>query len=160
MPEVVIVRPVNLPVVLVWAVAVHRAALIEPGSQIKQRAEVAAVERHLLHCTLINYRIQRAGCCLKSRGRSLHLNRFGLLSNAELDGQARDFADRNLDLIEHIGLEALLCDRERIEANRQISEGKVPGAGSLLVVAESGAQIDDLHSGRIDNRARWIGYAA
>ena len=40
-PEVVIVRAVDLPVVLIWTVAVHRAALIEPGCQIKQRTEVA-----------------------------------------------------------------------------------------------------------------------
>src|SRR5215470_20049932 len=110
MPEVVIIGPVDLPVVLIWTVAVHREALVESGGQIKQRAEVAPVERHLLHGAFVNYRIQGAGCCLQGCRRSLHLNRFSRLSDTELNRKAGDFADSDLDLIYLIRLEALLCD--------------------------------------------------
>ena len=155
-PEVVVVGAVNLPVVLVGAVAVHRTALVVAGGQIKQRPEVPPIERNLLHRALIHHCVQGAARRLQRGRRGQHLDRFALSSHAERYGQVGYLADGHLDLFELVALKARIADGDRVVAHGEIREREIAIAGGRLAAGEPGALIDDLHGCAEDGSAAGI----
>ena len=149
-PEVVVVGAVNLPVVLVGAVAVHRTALIVAGGQIKQRSEVASIERNLLHGALIHHRVQRAARRLERGRRGHHFDRLALRGETERDGQVGHLAHGHLDFFVFVALEAGIRDRDRVEAHREIREREIAIAGGRLAAGQPGPLTDDLYGGAGD----------
>ena len=126
-PLIVVVGSLDLPVELVRSRSVHRrgaAAFVtrEAGRQREHLAEVASVQRQILHRARGEDVGERRGRRLDGDGRGRHLNVRFDLRHVQPDRYGVDGARRHAHAADGDRLEAALRDDDRVIAQRQIGE--------------------------------------
>ena len=147
MPEVVIVRAVNLPVVLRDARSVDRSGSVDARREFDQLRKVAAVERHILNRLVGDNLVQRGGVDVDvdSRGRDFDSHLSG--GDIQSEMQRSHLPDFHLDLVCFELAKTGLARNDLIGTEWQIGKRKFSRRGSGGIASQSRAYIDGLHGG-------------
>src|SRR5882762_5161223 len=155
-PEVIVVHAINLPVVLIGAVAILGRLDVVAWSKLQQLPVVPAIQGGSLDLTGGDNGIESALIGLKRCGGGGDLHGLNRAGNGKVNGEAGCLAHFYFHLLDALVRKASLADGDRIGTRRQVSEGEEPRIGGDCVARQASAHLVELDGGSRYHCARRV----